>query len=112
MPKKYEVLLTETFKRRYQKIKNGKQKEIILKFFDKLRDKGTNAIKILYLVENYILGEMKSYEPPYRLYVVLDQEDSKFYIIDWEHKNRQQQIIVRLKSKLKTAIKIGLEAVF
>lgn len=112
MPEKHEIVLTESFRKSYSKIKDKGQKKIILNFFDRLSEQGANAVKILYIIDNYILSEMKSHSPPYRLYIVLDQSEDKFYIVGWEHKDKQQHVIEKMKLKLKAAIKMGVEAVF
>jgi hypothetical protein len=112
MQDKYEVILTESFRKAYSKIKDGGQKRIILNFFDRLSEQGANAVKILYLIDHYILSEMKSHSPPYRLYIILDQSENKFYIVGWVHKDKQQQTIEKMKFKLKAAIKTGVEAIF
>jgi len=112
MPDKHEVILTDSFRKSYSKIKDNGQKKIILNFFDRLSEQGANAVKILYVIDNYILSEMKSHNPPYRLYIVLDQSEDKLYIVGWEHKNKQQQVIEKMKLKIKAAIKMGVEAIF
>jgi hypothetical protein len=47
--------------------------------------------------------------PPYRLYVIVNQEDEKFYIVRWEHKEKQQKVINQLTTKLEYAFEGGIK---
>ena len=62
------------------------------------------ARKILKVHENYILGEIKYKKPPYRLYVIVDQKEKIFLLVDWEHKENQEKIIKILMKNLKHGI--------
>lgn len=75
--------------------------KIILKLINKIRKLGLNALKILDVEDIYLLCEMKVNKPPYRLYVIVDQKSNRFYLVDWEHKSKQEKIIENLKKKLK-----------
>jgi len=79
---------------------------------EKLKKLGKNAVKILDVQDNYLLTEMKRNNPPYRLYIIIDQKNDIYYITEWEHKKEQEKIISELKQKLSLAIKTGLENVF
>ena len=79
---------------------------------EKLENQGKNALKILDVQDHYLLGEMKVMRPPYRLYVIVDQKNDKFYIVEWQHKERQEKIINELRGKLLQAISLGLERIF
>lgn len=72
---------------------------------EKLASRGKNALKILDVQDRYLLGEMRSYRPPYRLYVYVDQERDEYYAVRWEHKDRQEKVIRELKERLYKAIK-------
>ncbi len=74
--------------------------------YKKLEDRGIRAVKILYQKKNYILGEIK--KSSYRLYVIYDKEENIFHIVEWEHKNRQEEVIRKLKEKLKEAFRYGI----
>jgi hypothetical protein len=77
-----------------------------------LEKRGKNDLKILDVQDNYLLTEMKVMNPPYRLYVIVDQNTNKFYIVEWEHKEKQDKVIEELKRKLSLAIGLGLEEIF
>jgi len=62
-------------------------------------------------MDKYLLGEIKFKKPPYRLYVVADQENEKYYVVRWEHKKRQQKVIDELKNRFEYAFKIGIKNV-
>jgi len=55
---------------------------------------------------------MKVKRPPYRLYVIVDQKNKIFYLVEWEHKNHQRKIIDKLKNKLSSAIEFGIENIW
>lgn len=86
--------------------------ERIYKMINRLRESGMSSLKILDSEENYILAEMRSFSPPYRLYVVADTASEKYYLLDWVHKEQQTKAIRALKEKLSLAINAGLENVF
>ncbi len=70
---------------------------------------GKNAIKLLHVRDKYILGEIKFMRPPYRLYVIFNQENEAFYIVRWEHKEKQQKVINQLMAKLEYAFEGGIK---
>ena len=78
----------------------------------KLEKMGKNALKILDVEEFYLLGEMKVMRPPYRLYVIVDQKTDRYYVVEWEHKEKQKRVIGELKRKLSLATKFTLEKIF
>jgi len=90
------VLPTEEFKRKVKRLKKD-HKELILKDVRKLRTQRMNAIKILRVVGPYVLGEIKHKKPPYRLYVVIDQEADTCAVVEWAHKKEQQEVIDKLQ---------------
>ena len=90
------VVPTEEFKRKVQRLKKD-HKKLILKDIRKLRTQKMNAIKILRVVGPYVLGEIKHKKPPYRLYVVVDQEEDVCVVVEWAHKKEQQEIIDKLQ---------------
>jgi hypothetical protein len=55
---------------------------------------------------------MKVMKPPYRLYVIVNEKANKYYIAEWEHKEKQNKVIGELKHKLSLALEAGLENVF
>ena len=73
---------------------------------------GKNSLKILDVENQYLLCEMKVKRPPYRLYVILNQKETKFYIVDWEHKGNQEKVIKELRKKLSLAIEFSLDKIF
>ncbi|MBI5347428.1 MAG: hypothetical protein HZB66_02365 [Candidatus Aenigmarchaeota archaeon] len=108
-----DVFLVPSFQRKIEKIiKNKKEKEIIYKLINKVRNLGKNALKILDVRDQYLLCEMKVKRPPYRLYVMVDQSKDIFYIVDWEHKQKQEKVINELRKKLYTALKFGMDKIF
>ncbi len=40
------------------------------------------------------------------------QTTNKYYIVDWEHKEKQEKVINKLKGKLSVAINVGLDKIF
>lgn len=86
--------------------------KLIFKLAKKLEIMGKNSLKILTVIDNYILCEMKVMRPPYRLYVIVDQSTDKYYFADWAHKQKQEKVIMDLTEKLAQAIKIGLDKTF
>ena len=51
-------------------------------------------------------------DPPYRLYVIVDRKNDEFYVVEWEHKNKQQKVINNLTKKLHTGISYSLDQIF
>ena len=60
-----------------------------------------NAVKILKVVDSYIIGEIKHKTPPYRLYLIIDQESDIYAVVEWAHKKEQQEIIEKLQKNAK-----------
>ncbi len=106
---KFEVIIVPSFQKEIEKIKEKKQLELILKSIEKIERMGKNAIKLLHVRDKFILGEIKFMNPPYRLYVIADQKDEKFYIVRWEHKVKQQKVINQLAEKLDYAFEGGIK---
>ena len=109
---KNEIILTPSFQ---EKIKGNNYRShlnIIQKLVKKLESMGKNALKILDVEKNYLLCEMKVMRPPYRLYVIVEQKENKYYIVDWEHKDNQEKIINELKGKLGLALEFSLDKIF
>jgi len=105
------VILLPSFQKKLEEM-NKAHLKIILKLIKKLERMGMNALKILDVEEHYLLCEMKVMKPPYRLYVIVNQKTNKYYIAEWEHKEKQSKIIGELKYKLSLAVEAGLEKVF
>lgn len=93
---KFEVIIVPSFQKEIGKIKEKKQLEMIFKSIEKIERMGKNAIKLLHVRDKYILGEIKFMSPPYRLYVIFNQENEKFYIVRWEHKEKQQKLNMKI----------------
>ncbi len=105
----FEVIIVPSFQKEIEKIKDRKQLELIYKSIEKIERMGKNAIKLLHVRDKYILGEIKFMNPPYRLYVIINQENEKFYIVRWEHKEKQQKVINKLMEKLEYAFESGIK---
>ena len=86
--------------------------ERIRKMISRLRKDGKSAVKILDVEGNYVLGEMKSHRPPYRLYVVFNEKKDTCYVVDWKHKKEQENTISELKLRLSLALEYRFETVF
>ena len=107
-----QVILIPSFQMKLKKSKFKAHLKTIFRLIKKLRKMGKNALNILDVQEHYLLCEMKVMRPPYRLYVIVDQKTNKYYIVDWEHKEKQEKVINKLKSKLSVAINVGLDKIF
>jgi len=107
--KKFEVIVTPSFQKEIENINEKKQLELICKSIEKIERMGKNAIKLLHVRNKYILGEIKFMKPPYRLYVIFNQENETFYIVRWEHKEKQQKVINQLMVKLEYAFEGGIK---
>ena len=108
----FKVEIKPSFEKEIYKMPKDHQRRV-LKFIDKLEMMGRNALnRVLDVKGKYLLAEMKSNKPPYRLYVYFDQEINVFYIVAWEHKKQQEKIINELRSKMKDTIKFGLKSIF
>lgn len=77
----------------------------------KIENSGLNVLKILKVKGRYLLTEAKSRQPPYRLYVFVDQEKKIFYTAKWEHKKEQKRIIRELSKILEKSLEQGLEQI-
>ncbi len=97
------IIISPNLERKLKSLKKDHGR-LILKAFRKIKKMGLNAIKILKIHENYILGEIKYKKPPYRLYVIVDQKEKIFLLVDWEHKENQEKIIRILLKNLKHGI--------
>ncbi|CAG0966704.1 hypothetical protein METP2_01137 [Methanosarcinales archaeon] len=107
--KGFEVIIVPSFQKEIESIKEKRQLELMCKSIEKIERMGKNAIKLLHVREKYILGEIKFMRPPYRLYVIFNQENEKFYIVRWEHKEKQQKVINQLIGKLEYAFEGGIK---
>jgi hypothetical protein len=45
-------------------------------------------------------------------YVIVNQRTDTFYVVEWEHKKKQERVINELIGKLKLVIEVGLENIF
>ena len=107
-----EIVLIPSFEK---KLKSGKFKsheKIILSLLRKLDIMGRACLKILDVADHYLLCEMKVMKPPYRLYVLADKRNKKFYILEWSHKEKQNKTIGELRLKMFLALKSGFERTF
>ncbi len=107
----FTIVSTPAFMRRVKKLKKD-HKNRIKKFIEKIEKEGLHTLKILTTQNDYILGEIKSSKPPYRLYVVYDQKTKIFYALLWESKNKQKKIIRKLTKQLKMGVDIGINYIF
>lgn len=105
----FEVIIVPSFQKEIEKIRDKKQLELIYKSIEKIERMGKNAVKMLHVRDKYVLGEIKFMSPPYRLYVIVNQENEKFYIVRWEHKEKQQKVINQLMEKLENAFEGGIK---
>lgn len=78
----------------------------------KLESMGNNALKILAVEDFYVLAELKVHKPPYRMYVIYNQKTNVHYLVDWEHKSKQEEIISKISGKLMLAGKYTLDELF
>jgi len=107
-----ELILVPSLQEKLKDAKYRSHLQTISRLLRKLQNMGKNALKILDVEDCYLLCEMKVMRPPYRLYVVLDQKNNRFYIVDWAHKEKQEKLIQELSGKLSSAIKVGLDKIF
>jgi mRNA-degrading endonuclease RelE of RelBE toxin-antitoxin system len=112
MSRTSSVILIPSFRRKLEKIKDRTQLKIIERMKNKLERMGKNALNVLDVQEHYLLGEMKVMRPPYRLYIIVDQNNDMYYLVEWEHKEKQEKVINELKGRLSRAIKLGLDKIF
>ncbi|MGB8216791.1 MAG: hypothetical protein WCE94_05755 [Candidatus Methanoperedens sp.] len=106
---KFEVIIVPSFQKEIESIRDKKQLKLICKSIEKIENMGKNAVKLLHVRDKYILGELKFMSPPYRLYVIINQENEKFYVVRWEHKEKQQKVINQLMYKLEYAFESGIK---
>jgi len=106
---KLRIVLLPSLEREIRRIDDKKQLELILKAKEKLERMGEKAMKILYSRGNYKLGEIKYKKPPYRLYIIYDQEDTTFYLVSWAHKKYQDKVLQKMKKDLKDILIYGIE---
>ena len=107
-----EIILIPSLQKKLESKKYKSHKKIISSLVKKLETMGKNSLKILDVENQYLLCEMKVKRPPYRLYVVVNQKETKFYIVDWEHKGNQEKVIKELRKKLSLAIEFSLDKIF
>ena len=105
----YEIIITPSFKKELNRINDKKHLNLIYKTIEKIRKYGETILKHLYTKDNYVLYEKKFKNPPYRLYVVKDKQENTFYIVSWEHKDKQPIIINKIKEKLKKGFISGFK---
>jgi len=105
-----EIVILPSFEQEIEKIEFS-HKRRILTLIRKIENSGLNALKILKVRGKYLLTEAKSKQPPYRLYVFVDQEKKIFYIAKWEHKKEQRRIIRKLSKTLEKSLEQGLEQI-
>ena len=108
---KFDIIITPLLQKKLENLSKDHIK-IIWDKIKKLKEHGLNAVKVLFILDRYLLCEIKLHRPPYRLYVIFNQEKKTFYIVDWEHKEKQEKIINKLKEKIKEAIKEGTDLLF
>ena len=109
MTEQFEVVIAPSFQAEIDSIKDKKQLELILKSIEKIKRMGKNCLKMLHVRNQYLLCEIKFKRPPYRLYVITNQEDGKFYIVRWAHKDDQEKVINEIKIKLENVFKMGIK---
>jgi hypothetical protein len=98
-----EIILLPSLQNKLADRRYGSHKAVILMLKRKLGRLGISALKILAVEGNYVIAELKAHRPPYRLYVAYDQQHSVFYLVEWEHKSKQDEIISKIKGKLALA---------
>ncbi|HLC59564.1 MAG TPA: hypothetical protein VJH34_03505 [archaeon] len=106
------IVIVPSFQKKLESKKFRPHLKIIYRLINKLRQSGRNGLKILDVENNYLVCEMKVNSPPYRLYVIVDQIKDTYYVVHWEHKKRQKQIINELKVKLRIATNFVLDKIF
>ena len=108
---KFKIFSSQRFFDRVKKL-NRTHKKRIKKLIEKIEEEGIHATKIIASHGDYILCEMKSKKPSYRMYIIYNQKLKTFYVMGWEHKNKQRMIINKLNKKLKDGIEFGLKSIF
>ena len=107
----FRIVSSPAFIKRIKRL-NRIHKNRIKSLIEKLEEEGIHATKILSSYKDYVLCEMKSSNPPYRLYAIYDQKEKIFYVLEWEHKNKQRKIIRQLIKKLSTGVELGIRSIF
>lgn len=102
--KKYTIKFDEVIIKQLKKLeKNKGLKERISKMFDKIEETGSNAGKLL--DSGLSLYEIKSKNPPIRLYYEIEEKEKKAYVFEYEiktSKKKQQKTIKKIKKKSET----------
>lgn len=106
------VILLPSLQQKLATAKFRSHRKIIDRLIEKLERMGKNALKVLDIEGLYLLCEMRVMRPPYRLYVIADQRSNKYYVAEWEHKDKQERVIAHLKGKLSSAMRFGLGETF
>lgn len=100
---KYKLIFGKSILKKLQKIeKKADIKNLVVKMLNKIEEKGPNAGKLLDSVVN--LYEIKSKNPPLRLYFEIIFEGNKAEIIDFEmkkSKKKQNNIIQKIIKYIK-----------
>jgi len=104
------IVLLPSFEKEFENLDKSHRVRIV-KIIEEIKENGLNALKILRVRGKYLLTEAKSKNPPYRLYVFVDQEKEIFYIAKWEHKKLQKKIIEEFAKILEESLQKGLENV-
>ena len=107
-----KVVLIPSLERKLKTKRYKSHARMIYRLIKKLRRLGKNAVKILDVEDYYLLAEMKTKRPPYRLYIIINQRNDTYYVVEWAHKEQQEKIINELKYKLSLAVKFGLDQLF
>ena len=98
-----KVVFHPWFKRQLQKL-DADHLEIILKDFEKIEKWGLSVLKTLKRSSKYVLAEAKHRRPPYRLYVIIDEEKDVYMLVEWSHKNKQQKTIQFLSKNIEKIV--------
>ena len=106
--KKFSTIIIPSFQSQLDSFPKDHQR-LILKKFEKVERSGKNVLKVLRVVGEYLLTEIRVNRPPYRLYVIINQQTDTFYFVAWEHKDRQRKVIEQLSEKLHEALRLGLK---
>ncbi len=107
-----EIILLPSLQKKLMAKKYRSHLETVRTMKTKLEKMGINALKILAVEGPYLLGELKVHRPPYRLYVIADQKNNRFFLADWEHKSKQENAIITIKGKLASAGEYTLGELF
>ena len=101
---KYRLIFGKSILKKLKKIENKSDiKNLVSKMLDKIEEKGPDAGKLLDLVVN--LYEIKSKNPPLRLYFEIIFEGKNAEIIDFKMKrsqDKQNLLIKKIKDYIKS----------